>query len=148
MHFVTVKTKTKMASWRTAFHLLTLEVFIDLIHWFVKKFYFLKAFLTMNFREMNRKNVQISSQLLSLYWTLWVSVVQYVLNCPAANFGPWNLRSVKWDSIKLRTHCFQNFILCTVCLFGENVISCIAMEHCKIILTSMVFRSSFFLDKT
>jgi hypothetical protein len=110
MHFVTLWTKTKMASWRTAFHLLLLEVFIDLIH-FVKKFYFWKTSLQMNFREMNRKKFQISSQLVSLYWTLWVSVglIQYVLKCPAPKFGPWNLLNgilLNWGPTVFKTSYF------------------------------------------
>ena len=143
MHFFTVKTKTKMASWTAAFHLFPLEIFVDLIHWFVKKFYlmFEKHFSQWILEKWIGEKFQISSHLVSLCWTLWVSVglVQYVLKCPAPKFGPWNLRSFKWDSIKLRAHCFQNFILCTVCWFSETVISCISMDHGKISVTSMVF---------
>jgi len=89
--FFTLKTMTMMASLRTALHLLPLEVFVDLIHWFERNFIFGKHFCQWILKNWIGKNFQISSQLVSLYWTLWVSVglVQYVLKCPAPKFGPW-----------------------------------------------------------
>jgi len=42
--FFTLKTMTMMASLRTALHLLPLEVFVDLIHWFERNFIFGKHF--------------------------------------------------------------------------------------------------------
>jgi hypothetical protein len=129
MHFVTVKTKTEMATWRTAFNLLPLEVFVNLIDWFVKKFYFWKTFLPVNFREMNSKKVPnfltVDEPLLDSLGFCWTCPVCVKMSSPKI----WFLKSVKWDSIKLRAHCFQNFILCTVCLFSETFISCITMDQ-------------------
>jgi len=74
-------------------HLLPLEVFVDLIHWFVKKCYFWETLLPINFREMIMKKVPnfltVGEPILDCLGFCWTCPVCIKMSSPKI----WSLKS-------------------------------------------------------